>query len=227
MLRRIRFTPKITVSREPLGAFEMTQPSADDALSPSKTGYVTRPGIVTFVCITNFISIAVYGFISILFVIGQPQLGGQEILLATFLIGALGFYLAIVLGLWHAKNWARISYVVIFPLLAVSDVLLKLDILKDSHIYGDPYISQTEFFFSVAKLIILTIFSVLLFRPKSSAYFKGIALAPIDPGTGLEFRARNIVNCPSCGKEIYSTLVRCHHCDTDLNPNQPMSHASA
>jgi len=110
----------------------------------------------------------------------------------------LGIFAAIVLGLWRAKNWARIAYVIVFPLLAM------LEVLVDPGVVG------------LVRLPFVVLFCVLLFRPKASAYFRGEALPPIDPGSGLEVGERTIVRCPSCSKEIYSDLPRCHHCGADL-----------
>jgi len=70
---------------------------------------------------------------------------------------------------------------------------------------------------NIVGIPLLVVVCVLLFRPKASAYFRGEVLPAIDPASGLEIGDRKIIPCPSCGKEIYSTLPSCHHCGADFN----------
>ena len=177
----------------------MEQQSTGAPLSPSPTGYVTRPGVVTFICIGSAISIAVQIIGVVLYTIGKYKIGDKEYFITIVVIFiVLGVFSTIILGLWSAKNWARIAYVVVFPLNAILGLL------------GNPNMMD------IASIPLLAVVCVLLFRPKASAYFRGVALPAIDPASGLEIGDRKIIPCPSCGKEIYSNILSCHHCGADL-----------
>ena len=173
---------------------ETAAPSA-----PAPGGYVTRPGVVTFICITAFISLFLQGLVLVGFAIGQYEAGDEAYFLtvgiSALLFGALS---AIILGLWYAKRWARTAFVIVFPLLAILELLGTLSLVP------------------MVRLVVLVIFCFLLYRPKASAYFRGETLPAIDVASGLDLGSREIVPCPSCGKEIYSTLPTCHHCGYDL-----------
>lgn len=177
----------------------MKQQSKENQPSPLPTGYITRPGVVTFICITSLIILALQILGLALYATGQYRPGDEEYAITVAIIAVLlGGLSTIILGLWRAKNWARIGYVILVPLLAVMEVL------------GDPNITN------IARLPFLALLCVLLFRPKASVYFSGMALPPIDPASGLEIGVRKIIRCPTCDKEIYSTLLSCHHCGTDF-----------
>ena len=188
-----------------MAELKVEQQGTDDSASPSATGYVTRPGVVTFICITNFIFLAFQIFYSGLYAVARYQPDNAEYLItiAFYAIG-LGIPLTIVLGLWYAKNWARIAYIIVFPLYFILEFLWLLEL------------PGPMFIFSIVRLLFVAYFCVLLYRPKSSGYFRGEVLPPVDPGTGLETVTQEIVRCPSCNKEIYSTAPRCHHCGMDL-----------
>ena len=160
---------------------------------------------MTFICVVNFLFLALQIVYSVLYAVALYQPDNAEYLgtVAVYAI-ALGIPLTIVGGLWYAKNWARISYVIVFPLVFILEFLWSL---------GLP---GGMIFFSIFRLVAIAYICVLLYRPKSSAYFSGIALPPIDPATGLELVAQEIIRCPSCNKEIYSTATTCHHCGRDL-----------
>jgi hypothetical protein len=169
---------------------------------PGSTNYVTRPGVVTLVCILGFISTSINGFFTLLYGVGQYAPYDQIYLLTTTLLVGLTVAMAvIVLGLWYAKIWARVGYVVLFPLIMLPNLLMAPTILIPIYL---------------TQLIFVIVCCVLLFRGKASAYFRGIALPPIDPASGLEISTREIVRCPSCEREIYSTAATCHHCGTNL-----------
>ena len=158
----------------------MERQSTADPARPSTTGYVTRPGVVTFICMTALVSIALQGILLGFLAAGQYRQGGLEFLVTVAIIAvALGLPSVIVFGLWRAKNWARIGFVIVFSLLAVLELLAAPNII------------------SIVRIPLLVALSILLSRPKSSAYFKGEAVPPIDPGTGLEISTREIVRCPS------------------------------
>ncbi len=171
-----------------------------DQPKPADTGdtYTSRPGVVTLICILTFIGAAWQIIQFVLFAAGRFQPGGVEYLVTLVVLGLFsGLLLAMGLGMWHAKNWARILFVVLIPLLRLLD-LVNLP---------NP--------FSALALVVVLVLAVLLFRPPASAYFRGIPSPAIDPASGLSQVPREIVRCPSCGKEIYSTVVTCHHYGAD------------
>ena len=181
----------------------MQQRETPDTAGHPPSGYVTRPGVVTFICVTAFISIGLQAPFFGLFAIGQYQQGGAAFVgavVVTLLV--LGLPLAIVLGLWRAKSWARTAFVLVFPLVALIELLAAPN------------------FVNILRMAFVALYCYLLFRPKCSDYFNGIALPPIDPASGLEIGARRIIRCPSCNKEIYSTVATCHHCGADLESRQ-------
>ena len=170
----------------------------------SSQGYVTRPGVVIFICITSLIGIVAQAIFLLVFLAGYPSYAWPEAV-PTALVGllALGFTLVVVGGLWRAKDWARTVYVIVFPMLAVLAVI------------GEP--SPVN----LARLAILVPLCVLLFRPQAAAFFRGERLPAVDPASGLEVGERQIIRCASCGKEVYSTAPRCHHCGADPRPEGP------
>ncbi len=181
----------------------MEHQDTSDTACQQPSGYVTRPGVVTFICVTAFISVGLQAPFFALFAIGQYQQGSAAFvaeIVTTLLV--LGVPLAVVLGLWHAKAWARIAFVILFPLVALIELLVVPN------------------FINIVRILFVALYCYLLFRPKSSDYFKGIALPPIDPASGLEIGTRTIIGCPSCGKEICSTVSTCHHCGADLRSGQ-------
>ena len=167
-------------------------------------GYVTRPGVVTFICVVSFVGLGIQALLLLALLVGYPGYDWTAAV-PTALVGvpALGFSLAVVIGLWRARDWARTVFVIVFPLLAVLAVI------------GEP--SPVN----LLRLAILVPLCILLFRPQASAYFRGERLPAIDPASGLEVGERRIVRCASCGKELYSTAPRCHHCGADPRPESP------
>ena len=162
-------------------------------------GYVTRPGVVTFICVISFIGLGAQSILLLAALASVPG-HGWTAAVPTALIGilVLVFSFAVVLGLWRARDWARTVFVIVFPLLAVLALL------------GEPNLVN------LARLAILVPLCILLFRPQAAAYFRGERLPAIDPASGLEIGERQIIRCASCGKEVYSTAPRCHHCGADL-----------
>ena len=127
----------------------------DEARPPDQAeGYVTRPGIVTFVCLTSFLGIAVQVFGLALYALGRYR-EGAEVLDAYVILYLvlLGLYGSIVWGLWRASNWARFVYVILFPFFIVLELALQ----------PTP--------FNALRLVAVVIFAFLLFRPKPSAFF--------------------------------------------------------
>lgn len=167
-------------------------------------GYVTRPGVVTFICVISSIGLGVQAFLLLGLLIGYSGYDWTAAVpIALVGVPVLGFSLAVVIGLWRAQDWARTVFVIVFPLLAVLAVL------------GEP--SPVN----LLRLAILVPLCILLFRPQASAYFRGERLPAVDPASGLEVGDRRIVRCASCGKELYSTAPRCHHCGAGPRPDNP------
>ena len=164
--------------------------------------YVTRPGVVTLICVTSFIVLGAQASLLLAFLVSVPGYAWTKAV-PTALLGilALGFSFTVVLGLWTARDWARKVYVTVFPLLAGVAVL------------GEPNL------LNLARLAILVPFCILLFQPQASAYFRGERLPAIDPASGLRIGDRQVVRCAACGKEVYSTAPRCHHCGADPRPD--------
>jgi len=157
--------------------------------------YTSRPGVVTLICILTFIGAGWQIIQFAFFTVGRYEPGNAEYLVTVVVLGVFtGLPLAIGIGMWHARNWARILFVIYIPLMRVLDLAIQPNI------------------FGALGLAVVLVFAVLLFRPKASAYFRGIPATAIDPASGLSHVPREIVRCPSCGKEIYSTVVTCHHC---------------
>ncbi len=167
-------------------------------------GYVTRPGVVTFICVISSIGLGAQAILLLGVLLGHRGYDWTAAV-PTALVGipVLGLSLAVVVGLWRARDWARTVFVIVFPLLAVLAVI------------GEPNLVN------LARLAILAPLCVLLFRPQASAYFRGERLPAIDPASGLEVGERRIIRCASCGKEVYSTAPRCHHCGADPRPESP------
>ena len=137
-----------------------------------------------------------------LYLIGQQRAGGASLDAYVILyLMLLGLYGSIVWGLWRAKNWARFVYVILFPFF----IFLELALQPTA--------------FNGLRLVAVVVFSVLLFRPTASAYFRGEVLAPIDPTSGLEIGDRQIIQCAACGKEISSSVATCHHCGAAVTPD--------
>ncbi|MCG8595325.1 MAG: hypothetical protein MI785_13325 [Kiloniellales bacterium] len=172
-------------------------------------GYAARPGVVTLICVTSFIGIGAQAVVLLGLLAAVPGYAWTKAV-PTALLGilVLGFTLAVVLGLWRAKDWARTVYVIVFPLLAVLAVIGEQNLLN------------------CARLAILLPLCVLLFRPQADAYFRGERLPAIDPASGLEVGERRIIRCAACGKEVYSTVPRCHHCGGDPRPESPAPSAA-
>ena len=188
-----------------MAELKVEQQGTDDSASPSATGYVTRPGVVTFICIYNLIVLVFQTLLLVADAVARYQPDNAEYLITvTFYAIVLGIPLAIIGGLWYAKNWARIAFIIVAPLFIIIEFLLSLE---------SP---GPLFFLIIVRLLIIGYFCFLLYRPKASAYFSGEVLPPVDPATGLETVVQEIVRCPSCNKEIYSTAPRCHHCGMDL-----------
>lgn len=186
-------------NRQIIGEPGLEQQGTQDPPSTLPTDYVTRPGVVTYICIASLIGMVVQIPWVMFNVNAQSQFSAELQFISYALVALMyGGFAAIVLGLWRAKNWARMTYVVLFPLLAILQALADLNIT------------------SIVRLSIISLVCILLFRPKASAFFRGEALAPIDPASRLEIGDRKIIRCPSCDKEIYSTVTSCHHCGTDL-----------
>ena len=177
----------------------MDQQETENRPVPAADGYVTRPGVVTLICIASLIVLimsALFEFPQVVYLYRIQN--GDYLLLGVITLLSYGTVATIIFGLWRANNWARIAYVIVFPILAVLEALAA------------P--SMT----SILRLLVLPVLCILLYRPKASAYFRGETLPPIDVASGLDLGAREIIPCPSCGREIYSTLTTCHHCGYDL-----------
>jgi len=167
------------------------------------SAYTSRPNVVTLICILTFISvgwqITAFMFVHFaFFATGIPLLSKVEFLVTIVILGVFTVIpLTIGIGMWLAMNWARILFVTVIPLMRVVGLVLQPDL------------------FNVFALAIVLVFVVLLFRPPASDYFRGTPLPAIEPASGLSTAPREIVRCPSCGKEIYSTVTTCHHCGAD------------
>ncbi len=168
--------------------------------APATTGssYTSRPGVVTLICILTFIGVGWQIIQYAFFAAGSLALGSVEFFVTIVVLGVFtAIPLAIGIGMWRAKNWARFLFVIVIPLMRVLDLAVQ----------PNP--------FTAVALAIVLVLAVLLFRPPASDYFRGIPSPAIDPASGLSTAPREIVRCPSCGKEIYSTVITCHHCGAD------------
>jgi hypothetical protein len=157
--------------------------------------YISRPGVVTLICILTFIGGGWQGIQLAFFATGQFQPNSIQYLGTVVVLTLLtGMPLVIGIGMWHARNWARMLFVIFVPLMRLLDLVVL------------PHFS------TVIALVVVLVLAVLLFRPHVSAYFSGLPSPAVDPASGLSGGPREIVHCPSCGKEIYSTVATCHHC---------------
>ena len=93
---------------------------------PADTGstYTSRPGVVTLICILTFIGAGWQVIQFAFFAAGRFQPDSIEFFVTLVVLGLFtGLPLAIGIGMWHARNWARILFVIVIPSMRVLDLV--------------------------------------------------------------------------------------------------------